>query len=244
MATSRRYPKAPIVQAVIDLKVNEAFSERELERLRDRFKRQFPSVEEKRNFKVELRTGTAVQQKSELAGFKMTAPNGADVVLINEASFGTVRLAPYDRWESFVEQAKENFNVFTGIVGRRSIVRIGVRFINRLDIPDRLISGEPLSKFLRVGISMPDDMTSVIGNFSFVAQGTEEQTGTPFVLRCGIMSPVLIEHVSVQLDVDAYWNTDIPTRIDEMWAGTERLRHAKNAVFEQSITDELRRLFE
>jgi uncharacterized protein (TIGR04255 family) len=44
----RRYPRPPIVEAVIDLKFDTALPERERERLRDRFKPKFPVVEEKK----------------------------------------------------------------------------------------------------------------------------------------------------------------------------------------------------
>lgn len=241
---AQRYPKAPIVEAIIDLKVSENFSEREKERLRDRLKRRFPSIEERHTFNVEFALNMPPKQKTELAGFKLTAQNGADVVLINDSSFGTVRLAPYDCWDTFLAQAKQNFEEFTKVVGRKSVSRVGVRFINRMDIPNRLIFDRPVTTFFRVGVMVPSDLTGVIGKFSFSAEGVEKTTNTPFILRFSMVTPPpLIEHLSFKLDIDAYWDTEIPARIDEMWDGVQRLRTAKNAIFEQSITDELRSLF-
>jgi uncharacterized protein (TIGR04255 family) len=92
---------------------------------------------------------------------------------------------------------------------------------------------------------MPSELSRVIGGFGLVAEGVESETKMPFILRSAVIAPPpLIDHVSIQLDVDAYWDIDIPARIDEMWAGMERLRSAKNAIFEKSITQELRKLFE
>ena len=69
----------------------------------------------------------------------MTAQNAMDLVLINEDSFGTVRLA--ERWEVLIADARRNFDGFTKVVGRKKIVRMGVRFINRIDIPTASFSG-------------------------------------------------------------------------------------------------------
>jgi uncharacterized protein (TIGR04255 family) len=242
MTTAMHYGKAPIVEAIIDLRID-PLPGRELERLRDRFKGRFPSIEEMRSIKVELSSAGAVQQDSTLAGYKLTATNAADLLLINENSFATVRLAPYNRWEVFSQQAKDNFDTFTKVVGRTSVSRVGVRFVNRLDIPSGLLLGQSLSKFLKIGISLPMEVTGEIGNFSLVVEGREPQTSSAFVLRSGIVQPVIINHVSIQLDIDAYI-VEVPSRLDDLWAGVERLRQAKNNVFENSITDELRRLFE
>lgn len=243
MATARHYKKAPIVEAIIDVKFEAPFAIREMERLRDRFKGQFLSVEERRTFRVEFGP-KAGPQESTLAGYKMTSKNATDVVLINQNSVGTARLAPYENWEKFARQAETNFDVVTKVVGRKKIIRVGVRFINRLDIPNEQMANQPLNKFLRIGVSLPPEVSEVISNFNFVVQGKEPETGTPFNLRSGIMGSTLIDCVSVQLDIDVFWDTEIPGRIDEMWAGIERLHQSKNSIFEHCITDELRKLFE
>jgi len=178
------------------------------------------------------------------AGFKMTAQNAMDVVLINEDSFGTVRLAPYERWEALVADAKRNFDGFTKLVGRKKVVRMGVRFINRIDIPSADLSGRPLAEFIRVGLDIPSPLVRVWGGFSLATNLVEASTGTKIVLQAGEIAAALIDHFSFRLDIDAYSDAEIPGRIDEMWDRAELLRSAKNAVFESCITDASRKLFE
>jgi len=244
MTTAQRYNRPPIVEAVIDLKFEGNLSDRELERLRDRFKARFPSIEEKKNIQIEVRTDQIITN-SFSAGFKMTAENAIDLILTNPDSFGSVRLAPYNKWESLLAAAKDNFDLFTKVVGRKKIVRIGVRYINRFDIPNAKIEGRPLSEFIRVGISLPMEVSTVTGGFSFSVSGVEVSTGAKLIINGGvIIPPALLEHTSISLDIDVYWDADIPMRLEDMWVKTDVLRHAKNAVFEHCITDELRALFQ
>lgn len=243
MVNARHYERPPIVEAVIDLKFDAPLSEKLLGRLRDRFKRDFPTVEEKRNIHVAVHPNKATTS-STLAGFKMTAQNAADLVLINVDSFGSERLAPYERWEALRAAAERNFEMFTKVAGRQSIVRIGVRYINRIDIPSADIQGRPLVEFVKVGVSVPEAVTEVITDYSIFVAGNEPTTGAKMSIRCGFVPSPLIERVSVALDIDVYWDYDIPGRIEEVWNKTEILRNAKNIVFENCITDQTRALFQ
>jgi uncharacterized protein (TIGR04255 family) len=237
-----QYPRPPITEAVIELRFEDMVGHRELERLRDRFKSQFGTVEELQTIEVSIE-GTKVNQKSEPAGFKMTARNAVDVLMINPNSIATVRFAPYENWETFVGRAKENFETFTKVAGRHKIKRIGTRFLNRIDVPNSIIQGQDLTEFLRIGVSFDNKIAKVVQGFSVVLNAIHNETGAKLTIQSAITPPALLEHTSITLDIDAYWDTDIPLRIDEIWAKTDILRTAKNAVFEISITDRVRELF-
>lgn len=242
MTTKRRYARPPIIEAVIELRFEGALSNREVERLRNRFKKDFPAVEERKAVKVEIRADKTITD-SQPAGFMMTAKNGSDLILTNLEGFSSVRRAPYESWESFIAAAKRNFEVFTKIVGRKKITRIGTRFINRLDIPEADVVGHSLNDFFKIGISLPLEIAKVIGSFSLAVESVEITTGSKFTIRSGILSPALLDHVSINFDIDAFLDSDIPSQIDEIWAKAELLRQAKNSVFENSITDKLRTYF-
>jgi uncharacterized protein (TIGR04255 family) len=238
---SQHYSRAPIVEAIIDMRFEGRLSLRDMERLRDHFRSDYPTVEDRQQVTVEFRDGkiTAIGAPS---GFKMTAKNAADLVLITEESFATVRLAPYDEWGAFKPLAQANFDGFTKIIGRRKILRIGVRFVNRIDIPDAQIVGREMTEFLAAGISVPENVSKEMNEFAFTYAGVSTRTGAKIVIRSAIQPPALIDHTSVSLDIDAAWDANIPGRIDEIWEKTDILRDTKNDVFENCITDRTRDL--
>jgi hypothetical protein len=93
MAT-QRYAKPPIVEAVFETQFADHLSERELERLRERFKTEFPTIEEQQRVEIQVKPG-AVETHSTQVGFKMTAANAVDLVMLQVDRFGSSRLAPY-----------------------------------------------------------------------------------------------------------------------------------------------------
>jgi len=64
---SKSYSQPPIVEAVVELRFRETLSNRDLQRTKDKFKQQFPAVEERRTISVTVK-GTQVDTKSDLAG--------------------------------------------------------------------------------------------------------------------------------------------------------------------------------
>lgn len=211
--------------------------------MRDRFKSKYPAVEDKKEIRVEV-SPTGITTDSIPAGFKMTSKRAVDLVLINPESLGTARLAPYDRWERLISAAKQNFEAFNKTVGRRKVIRLGTRFINRIDIPQERMERHSIYHFLNLDISLPKGLAKEKGPFSFAANFVEMSTGAKVILQGGQVPSSLLEHYSFNLDIDAFFDADISGRIDEMWQSAELLRKAKNACFERCITNPLRSLFQ
>ena len=242
MPDQKRYVRPPITEAVIELRFGETLSARDMERAQEKFKRQFVTVEERMNVELSIQ-GQKVTHTASPAGYKLTAKNAADVILITPNTLCTVRLAPYESWDALIELAKEHFDILVKVLGRKSVVRIGARFLNRFDVPNHLIVGADISEFLLLGISLPDSIGKTVGPYSLAVNTVHDNTGAKLLVQSAITVPALIDHTSITLDTDAFWDFDIPQRIDDMWAKAEALRAAKNSVFENSITDKLRELF-
>jgi hypothetical protein len=121
-------------------------------------------------------------------------------------------------------------------VGRQPIVRVATRFINRIDIPNNQYNAARTKDFVTFGASVPAQIAESVTAHFATANFTIEN-GIKLVVQSGPINPVLLDHSSILLDIDAAIDADIPTRIDDMWEKTEILRTAKNRVFESSITD-------
>jgi uncharacterized protein (TIGR04255 family) len=238
----KHYPRPPITEAVIELRSDRALSPRDLERCRDKFKRQYEKVEDLNEIEVVFQENK-ISHRAVSSGYKMTAGNAVDLVMLNPLSLATIRLAPYQRWEGLLRSAKENLEALTKIVGRQNFVRIGARFINRIDIPNERLAREKTTDFIVSGIDIPVETSGILNAYYFNAQ-SERKDGIKLMIQSGVANPVLLDHTSILLDIDAFIDADIPTRIDEMWERTELLRRAKNSVFESHITDKCRELFQ
>lgn len=244
MAERRHYARPPITEAVLELRFDDPLSGRDMERIRDRFKSMYPVIEQMQEIDVVF-DASKVEPKVRAAGFKMSDKDAVDILMLKSISIGTIRLAPYENWERLSGRAKENWELFTKVVGRKKVNRIGSRFINRIDIPDEMLKARKLSELFRTGIRIAPEIGGGLDNFAFNINTVHNATGAKLTIQSIIVRPPpLLEHTSVVLDTDASWEADIPLRVDEMWAKADILRNAKNDVFESSITDQLRELFQ
>jgi uncharacterized protein (TIGR04255 family) len=171
------YSKPPIVEAVFEIQFAELLSPRDLERLRDRFLSTFPKTEQQQRIDIEVVAGGANARATPI-GFKMTAANALEIVLIQVDRFGSSRLAPYEGWKKFIAIAKDNCENFTKVAGRKTIKRIASRFINRLDIPVGEMEGVNILEFVRFGVAMPEEMSKTVGPFSVAANFQIDDVGS------------------------------------------------------------------
>lgn len=237
------YPRPPITEAVIELRFKERFAVRDMERMRDQFKREFPRVEATYDVKVNVVADGNAAAAAEQSGFRLTSTDAKSLVLLFARNIVTSRLAPYLGWDQLFGKTLENFAVVTKIVGRPPLDRLGVRFINRIDLPSKMIEGRDPAELFNVGVALPKDLGSSLGQYSMSARIVEKETGCKLRIQSSIVAPALIDHVSISLDIDAYLEGDIPMRPEEIWAELAKLRQAKNRVFESCITGQVRELF-
>jgi uncharacterized protein (TIGR04255 family) len=242
MADRQQYLKPPLIEAVLELRFGHDLSDKELTRAKDRLQRAFPAVEEMKTFQAKLEAYGAVRDLG-LAGFKLTAKNGADVILLQRNTLVTSRLPPYYGWERLTEQAKENYELFEKVVGLKPIVRIGARFVNRIDVPDRLLADRHVGDLLNIKIELPDGTASSRAGFSLAINFKHAGSGLNILAQVAIGEPVLIDHTSVFVDLDCFIEEGIPTNPGQFWKLVETMRDPKDEIFESLITPEVRELF-
>lgn len=242
MSSVQPYNRPPIVGATFEVRFSSTFDAREIERARDRFKRNYPSIEEQKSVEVTV-LPDRIATKATLSGYKMTAGNGVDIIILQSNLIATSRNAPYEGWERLIETTKDNVEQLVKIVGRREIIRLGTRFINRFDIPLAKIEGRDISEFLKLGIAIPPEVSTRIGPYSLAVNFVEQHTGVKVLAQSAVAEPVLLDHASFVLDIDAFLDADLSKHKDAIWECASTLRQVKNSVFENSITDDMRELF-
>jgi uncharacterized protein (TIGR04255 family) len=235
------YRRAPIIEAVIDIHFTDPLPKRELERLRDRFIRKYPSVVSKDEFQFTIGE-TDTQSSRKHVGYQLISKDGRDAVIIQFTSLTTSALPPYPGWDTLISTAKENFGQLLKIAARPTVTRIGSRFINRIDVPNKIMHNSSVADLVRVGPAIPDGLASSINNYAFTVNLTEAQHGLGATINVGTQVPQLLGFFSLHLDIDVFIDKEVPLRFEEMWARFSDIREAKNRIFELSITDAVREI--
>lgn len=238
------YKKAPITEAVIELRFARPFDPSVVEDAARRMKDEyfFEDIDDGINLKYEVGTSKAEIQTA-WQGKKLSSLDRTDCLFFRTNTFVCSRLAPYTGWENFYERAARAWQVWRKVAGPTELARLGVRYVNRIDIPDA--SGAPMNveEYLNVSPRSPE----FGGHMSSYTMQIVRPLGSDncvLVLNSSTVTPPLIGFAALALDIDIFRDTDLPRRDEDLWALINRIRAYKNNVFETCITDQSRALFD
>ena len=155
--------------------------------------------------------------------------------------FTMSRLAPYECWETFRDEARRLWNVYRGAVSPQRVVRVAVRYTNRIDIPLPL---RDFKDYLRTVPEVSTDLPQGLAGYFMRLDIPMEDIKSRCLLNEAIIEPAAPNVVSVVVDIDVLRTEALPTEEDEIWRFIEELRVKKNSVFEACITDKARELFQ
>lgn len=238
-----QYKRPPITEAIIELRLDQPLPRTEVERLLQRFRSEYAFSED--FVAYEIRVDPAARSadfEEQSSGYKLSSQDRAHVLLVTSAHLTCSRLAPYVGWDAFRTRAKDHWRTWKRVTGYRKISRIGVRFINRIDIPAARGAEVKISDYLRVHPETPAVMR--IASYAMQVSGQLEEDECRCVINSSlVLPPPLVDHASIILDIDVSRSADAPQRDDEIWSLIDRIRVHKNRIFEESVTDKARELF-
>lgn len=237
MATD--YRKPPITESVVEFRISDQISFETIKKQANKFKRNYTQESQTIEFKGEM-SEKGFSGRQEPIGLRFATKDELEILLINKGNIVVSQLAPYPGWEIFSKRILRDFEMFSTVFGRRKLSRIGVRYINRLDIPLETITVED---YLNVTPRIPA-FGQKVGR-SFALQSTQDLEDGRFgvtIQSATVDSPVPAA-MSLLLDVDLFSDSDLPMRTDNIATLLAEMRDIKNRIFETSITDQARKLF-
>ena len=236
-----KYKKPPIVEAVVEVKFSPPLSDKLLRRWIDAVAPRYARREDQIEVELTLHVEKSRQQINQrFSGARLLTEDGADIVIVSKDSLSVTRLAPYTGWTALQELVLREVEEFRKLASDRTLTRLGVRYINRIDVPttDGTFTPDP---YLTLLPTRPE----------ILAQGAAQGFSVSLVgcavgdymvnVNMGIAPPQLIDHAALLVDVDAYREAEMDSRdLGDILNG---VRDVKNSVFESLITDQSRALF-
>ena len=240
------YPKDPINEAVIQVATDALASQDSLTKVARHFEADYPHKEPLTavDFMFDT-TGGATHMRQEVRGYRLTSITSPDVLVIQPGGIVAARLAPYAGWEQLLAATKRAWFQWRRVGNSGAISRLGVRYINRIDVPAETTANLNLSEYLNYFPNVPKFSSKSPTGFVIQATVPTEQDYWNVSLTSTILNPSpLINTVSIVLDIDLFRTDEIPGRDEDLWECIESVRALKNSIFETCITDSTRRLIE
>jgi uncharacterized protein (TIGR04255 family) len=211
MSTARRYANAPITEAILEIRVRQAagISVNELLRCHAGEEKNYP-VQKGLNvgvghFEVGARVSAAAAAQH--VGFLFASGDEKQVYQARLDGFSISRLAPYESWESFRDEARRLWTVYRQAVKPVRVERIAVRYVNRLDLPGPRVE---LKDYLRTSPEIAAGLPQSLDGFFMQLQLPVEDIRARLLLNETIITPPNPGIVAVVLDIDLFRSEDLP----------------------------------
>lgn len=238
------YDRPPITEAVIELRFAQPHTRDVIERSARRIRKEYDREEQEEQVKVEIDANTN-QMKTERSwlGIKLSSSDQTNLLFYRQTSFLCSRLAPYTGWDEFSARALRGWDVWRNEAGPTQLARIGVRYINRIDVPLETTSMLRVEDYLNFFPQSPDELNEPILSYTIQVVRPLGCDDCGLMLNSGTIPSPLVGFVSFLLDIDISREKYLPLRNDELRVLLDKVREHKNRVFESCITDLARGLF-
>jgi uncharacterized protein (TIGR04255 family) len=245
MPSSKYYSRAPITEALIDIRAElpDGVTLATLIDVHSSIKADYPMLENFLIVQGQMVAGASVGATASQTqvGYIFSSSDQKQIFQARLDGFTFSRLAPYDRWETFRNQAQRLWSIYQLVTKPKRISRLALRYINRLDLP--LPFGD-FKDYLRTVPEVSPDLPQGLSGYFMQLQIPQEDMSAMLILNQALIPPPTPEVVSVLLDIDLFREIDLPDDYSALWDVLEQLHTRTDQVFEACITDRTRELID
>jgi uncharacterized protein (TIGR04255 family) len=231
--------KAPIVEAVIDIRVVPSVKWDEISLQSDLKRRlpDFPKVETLRQARYQLTIGKQNNPTVEdfgCVGFKFQSSDNLHIAQFNKETFVFSRLKPYLDWAQLRQEALRLWAIYFELLKPMEVIRIGLRFINRIAIMQERFE---LSDYYR---HPPDSLKELDWPLTgYLHHDVMQVPETAY--RVNLIKTVqnVPGEIGLILDIDVFMQNPFEYNELRIKECLEEMRWVKNKVFFGSLTDKI-----
>ena len=245
MATARTLSSPPISEALVDIQAAVVASPEAFEALGKEFKSEYPRADTRRIFQAELKVehGRLLPPVAKDLGFQGVWLFNSDetaVVQFRPNGLTLNNLKKYIGGDRLIDEALTLWSRFSERLQPTPVMRIALRYINRLELPFR--PGDGFDRFLTAAPPVPPEAPQSVSEFlSRVV--TQEPTTEATVIITQQLTHAEPNSPLVVIDVDTFKSGTLSTDPCELRKSREQLRLLKNRTFFSLLTEEAVKLY-
>lgn len=246
MSKDKKYLRSPIIEAGLQIRVElplDNISLVDLETLQQDQKDEYPEKQQTFNVETNLNVNDQIPEstiKQIPIGFLFINKDKRQFFGASLEGFSFNKLAPYDQWSTFIQEARKQWDKYKHLCNPNSIQELTVRYINKLDIP---LPINEFYQYLTITPTIPIELA--------VTQEFLIELSIPYpeidslVTLTEVLLPRSTEQpniASVILDISVTKTQNNPIEDTRIWDIFEQIRICKNQIFESCITNKMREL--
>jgi uncharacterized protein (TIGR04255 family) len=241
--TAVLYSKAPIIEAVVEFRFATPLGSGPYKKLCDVFRKKYPSAIDQQVVAVQVNMDTGLPElKNSRPSLRLTTADQSEILVIQLDRIAWSRLPPYDGWNAFMGRIEPELRLMVKLVGETRFARLGLRFINRIDVPPSPDGTLRYEDYISINLPLPSCLDPV-STYQWRIDRPFPERKAAAMIQSGTMMPEIPNMGAFSLDIDAYATDELPTKIDALLARIADLRSLKNYLFELAITPLARESF-
>lgn len=209
----------------------------------DKVKSEYPKKRQQNIVEVELRAEQeelAQRLKGGIARMQFLRSDERALIQVGPDLLTVNHLKPYPTWKTFKEMIVHAFNVYREIANPRGIRRIGLRYINKIEIPEPRVE---IEDYLLAAPKVPEVVPQIFATFVQRVEIPFEQANGMLVLQSGSMRDEHTEGTAFMLDLDFFTLQADKLTLDSAMEWVENAHDEVERTFEACVTDKARKLF-
>lgn len=246
-STKRSYRNPPVVEALCEIYFADSSWDDTVpgafyERVRSRFPRKQRREIQEARITMGPETSTAGVQRLP-PWMQFLTEDGSLMIQVAENLVVVNQLLPYRHFENWEPIIYETLNVYNEVALPKRIVRIGLRYINRIEIPGTVI---PMEDYFKIYPNLPPSLGNRHGAFLVRVEAPQVEPGHSVLITFGPADSPQLAGETHAFMLDLYDRVSRPLDPNEAELKKEvRIAHDNVVMaFEGSITDQLRDLLD
>jgi len=243
--TRRHYSRSPVVEAVIEIraKLPDDTGDEALNAVRTgdeaRYPEVLPVMQGAVNISLDATGSTppSTSTTAERAGYLFRGRT--ELFQAKRDGLSYHKLTPYSEWESCRDEVRRLWLKYRQAVHPRRLTRLGLRYVNRLDLPAPGELKDYLLTYPELAPGLPQLLSGYMMQLSIPQP---DLPGAVLVMRQGLVGAPSPGLASVALDIDLAYVLDLAGERDDFWQLLEQLHNRQIETFESCITDKTREL--
>lgn len=245
MSNSTHLKNAPITEALIDIriKIKDDLRVEQLEFIHKSISDTYPEKKVRRKLegKFEFKKGEPLVSSGAetIDGYVFTSPDKKQVFQARLDGFTFSRLKPYETWENLHDEAHRLWQIYRDVTSPE-ITRVALRYINKMEIPRSSID---FSEYLTAAPIVPEGLPQGVSSFLTRVVIHEPTIDAAAIVTQALEQVVNPNLIPIILDIDVFKQKSEGISEKDAWDTLENLRHFKNKIFFESITEKTKEIF-
>jgi len=246
-----RLPKAPIIEAVLDIDCDmppgndiAKLESPAHELLREHYPNVRPIYVQTHQIQTQKDQPPQLSVQQAVQALQFMHQGEKQIVQFRAQGYSFNRLAPYTNLDDYLPEIERTWKLFINVAAPTQIRTVRLRYINRILIP--MPEGQlDLGEYLTVGPRLPDETRFTFTGFLNQYTAVENETGNHVSIVLTTQPPENPKQLSLIFDITV---ANLQSSEVENWtwllARVQALRGLKNRVFRDTLTEKCLTLFQ